>query len=306
MLIDWFTVGAQTINFIVLVWLLKHFLYRPILDAIDAREKKIADELARADKVSQEANQAKASFERKIQEFEQQRDQLLADATEAANAEHQRLLEAGRQDARHLEIKRQQALQSKMQTLQGSIRNLAQKELFAVAKNALRDLAAVDIESQIVTVFAKQLRDMNSDQKSALQAALKATPLNDAAINHVADDADLTTQIKVLSSNTLSEDQQSIIAGALEEFLGNNIELQFDQSADLISGIELSANSFKIGWNVAEYLQSLEESLSENIEQQINTGPDNDRIPPASNADTMASATAFASEPGQNTVSKTE
>ena len=43
MTIDWFTVGAQIVNFIVLVWLLKRFLYKPVLAAIDAREKRIAD-----------------------------------------------------------------------------------------------------------------------------------------------------------------------------------------------------------------------------------------------------------------------
>ncbi len=49
MLIDWFTVIAQILNFLILVWLLKHFLYKPILNAIDAREKKVADELANAE-----------------------------------------------------------------------------------------------------------------------------------------------------------------------------------------------------------------------------------------------------------------
>ncbi len=49
MLIDWFTVGAQALNFLILVWLMKRFLYKPILNAIDAREKKIAAELADAD-----------------------------------------------------------------------------------------------------------------------------------------------------------------------------------------------------------------------------------------------------------------
>ena len=49
MLIDWFTVVAQVVNFLILVWLLKRFLYKPILDAIDAREKRIASELADAD-----------------------------------------------------------------------------------------------------------------------------------------------------------------------------------------------------------------------------------------------------------------
>ena len=49
MLIDWFTVAAQALNFLVLVWLLKRFLYKPILDAIDVREKGIAATLAGAD-----------------------------------------------------------------------------------------------------------------------------------------------------------------------------------------------------------------------------------------------------------------
>ena len=55
MLIDWFTVGAQTLNFLILVWLLKRFLYKPILNAIDAREKRIAAELADADVKKAEA-----------------------------------------------------------------------------------------------------------------------------------------------------------------------------------------------------------------------------------------------------------
>ena len=49
MLIDWFTVGAQALNFVILVWLMKRFLYKPVLAAIDVREKRIAKEIADAD-----------------------------------------------------------------------------------------------------------------------------------------------------------------------------------------------------------------------------------------------------------------
>jgi F-type H+-transporting ATPase subunit b len=61
MLIDWFTVGAQAINFIILVWLLKRFLYKPILDAVDAREKRVATELADADAKKAEAKRSATS-----------------------------------------------------------------------------------------------------------------------------------------------------------------------------------------------------------------------------------------------------
>jgi F-type H+-transporting ATPase subunit b len=277
MLIDWFTVGAQSLNFVILVWLMKRFLYQPILNAIDAREKSIADKLTRADTISQQAKQEKISYESKNLDFDHQREQLIAEATEAANSERQRLLEVARKTAEALETKQQKALQNKMQALHDTIRQAVQKQLFAMAKNALRDLAAVDIESQIVAVFTQQLRDINNDQKSALQAALKAT------------------QLTVLSSNVLSPDQQSSIATALDELLdkkepGKNNQLLFEQSTDLIGGIELQANGFKIGWSIAEYLHTLESSLAEQIDKHISTPnkncSDNQQTPVVPGVDT--------------------
>ena len=67
MLIDWFTVGAQLLNFVILVWLMKRFLYQPVLDAIAAREQKIAAELADAAATKAEAHQQHDEFQKKNQ-----------------------------------------------------------------------------------------------------------------------------------------------------------------------------------------------------------------------------------------------
>ena len=93
MLIDWFTVGAQALNFIILVWLLKRFLYKPILNAIDAREQRIAAELAAADAKEAEAQKERDEFHHKNEEFDQQRATLLSKATQEAKAERKRLLD---------------------------------------------------------------------------------------------------------------------------------------------------------------------------------------------------------------------
>ena len=63
MLIDWFTVGAQVVNFLVLMWLLKHFLYKPVLDAIDAREQRIAKQLEQAQAVQDGAEHEREKLE---------------------------------------------------------------------------------------------------------------------------------------------------------------------------------------------------------------------------------------------------
>ena len=73
MLIDWFTVIAQVINFLILVWLLKRFLYRPILNAIDAREKRIAAEIADTSPNNADAMKQREEFQHKNEEFDKQR-----------------------------------------------------------------------------------------------------------------------------------------------------------------------------------------------------------------------------------------
>jgi len=79
-LIDWFTVGAQALNFVILVWLMKRFLYRPILDGIDAREQRIAAELADADRRKAEAQTERSDFQHKNEELDRQRARLLGEA----------------------------------------------------------------------------------------------------------------------------------------------------------------------------------------------------------------------------------
>jgi len=87
MLIDWFTVGAQALNFIVLVWLLKRFLYKPVLSAIDAREQRIARASADADRQTNEVQKSRDELQVERKEFDDQRGALFAKAGTDAKAQ---------------------------------------------------------------------------------------------------------------------------------------------------------------------------------------------------------------------------
>ena len=105
MLIDWFTVAAQALNFLILVWLMKRFLYKPIQGAIDSREKHIAAALADADAKKSQAQAERDEFQRKNDEFQQQRAALFGQAERDAQLERQRLLDEARQAAEGLSAK---------------------------------------------------------------------------------------------------------------------------------------------------------------------------------------------------------
>lgn len=247
MLIDWFTVGAQTLNFLVLVWLLKRFLYKPILDAIDAREKGVAKELADADAKRTDAQRERDEFQHKNEAFDQQRAALLAKAADEARVERQRLLEEARKAAAALADRRHEALQTEARSLNEAISLSARNEVFAIARKVLADLAGATLEERMGEVLIDRLRAMDGHAKACLAEALKTA--SGPAI--------------VRSTFGLPEAQRAALKSALDETVSTDIQVRFEVAPGLISGVELSANGQKVAWSISDYLKSLERNVDE-------------------------------------------
>jgi len=252
MLIDWFTVAAQVVNFLILVWLLKRLLYRPILDAIDAREKRIASALAGAAAKEAGAKKEGDEFRRKNEEFEQQRAALLLRATDEAKAERQRLLDEARKVADDLAAKRQVALRSEQQSLSDALSRRVQGEVFAIARKALADLASASLEERIGEVFVRRLRELDGKAKAGLGEALRAA----------------SSPALVRSAFELPAEQRAAIQQALNQTFSGEIRVRFETAPGMVSGIELATDGQRVGWSIAEYLASLEAGVGELVKDR--------------------------------------
>ena len=252
MLIDWYTVGAQVLNFLILVWLMKRFLYKPVLAAIDVREKRITKEIADADAKKTEAQKEHDEFQRKNEDFDQQRAELLGKATDEAKTERERLLGEARKAADALTAKRQDALRNDAQNLNQAIIRRTQGEVFAIARKALTDLATTSLEERLGEVFTRRLRAMDGQAKSDLANALRAA----------------SGPALLRSAFDLLPEQQATIQNALNETFSAEIHLRFETAPDLVSGIELTANGQKVAWSIADYLASLERDVGELLKEK--------------------------------------
>ena len=153
MLIDWFTVGAQVVNFLILVWLMKRFLYQPILDAIDARENRIAAQIADADAAKLDAQNERLQFEHKNREFEQNRSALLTTAMEEVQEELTSRIDE--LEGKITTIQRAKLSQKLYQTYQ---LNVNQESLRA----ARREVAASEPDVNLESFQAKAMVDGSS------------------------------------------------------------------------------------------------------------------------------------------------
>lgn len=249
-MIDWFTIGAQALNFIILIWLMKRFLYQPILHAIDEREKRIAQELADADATRNEAQKERDEFQQKNAEFDQQRAALLRRATDEAKGERERLLSEARKAADDLSATRKDALKREHQEITEEISRRTQDEVFAIARKALTDLADTDLEQRMSHVFTQRLRELSDESKARLAGALKSSP--EPAI--------------VRSVFHLPAEASTAIQKALNETFSADIPLRFETTPRLVGGIELSANGQKVAWSISDYLSTLEGKVGELLE----------------------------------------
>jgi F-type H+-transporting ATPase subunit b len=251
-LIDWFTVGAQALNFVILVWLMKRFLYKPILLAIDTREKLIAAELADAAAKKAEAHKERDDLHHKHDELDQQRSAVLTKATDDANAERQRLLDEARKAADAMTTKRQETLTADAKSLDHAVQRRTQDEVFAIARKALADLATASLEERVAAVFTRRLRELDGPTKAGLSKALKAE--SDAAL--------------VRTAFELPADQRAVIQHALNETFSADVHVRFETSPELVSGIELATNGQRLGWSIADYLKSLEHGVDELVNKK--------------------------------------
>ncbi|MGI4791623.1 MAG: F0F1 ATP synthase subunit delta [Janthinobacterium lividum] len=249
MLIDWFTVIAQAVNFLVLVWLLKRFLYQPILSAIDARETGIAAKFAAAEAKTKEAQAASEDFQHKTEAFEQQRGVLLTKAAEDAGAERERLLAAARKDADAVRLEWQTALKNEQKDFGEEIVRRTRLGVFDIARKTLTELAGSDLEECMSRVFIARLRGLSVAEHDQFAASLTSPAL-------------------VRSTFELSEAERGTIEAAVQETFASQAPLRFETAPNLVSGIEITANGQKIAWSIADYLGALEKSMGELLESK--------------------------------------
>jgi F-type H+-transporting ATPase subunit b len=245
-LIDWFTVGAQLLNFLILVWLLKRFLYKPILDAIDAREKHIAAEISGAAAEKLAAGKERDDLRNKNQAFDEQRGALLGDAAKQAGDERARLLAQAHKEADDFRLKSEDAIRSGQKRLADAITRLTKEEVFGIARKALGDLASATLEERMADVFIRRLRALDEKAKEPLARAAKAS----------------SEPTVVRSTFDMPAEERAAIQRAFSESLGAEIRIDFETAPDAVCGIELTAGGQKLAWSIDEYLAGLEQKVA--------------------------------------------
>jgi F-type H+-transporting ATPase subunit b len=262
MLIDWFTVGAQAVNFLVLVYLLKRFLYGPVIKAMDEREQKIASRLEEAQKHRDAAEQERVRFEEKNNRLDGQRAELLSAIKHDVAETRKTMMQGVRTEVEGVRANWYEALDREKDAFLRDLQHRVGEHAYALARRAMKELANMDLETHIARVFEARLRNLKEEEGEKLRQAVDrsqgkallrtAFPMPQDAVQDISDFLGSLGTLTTLKTETTGP-----------------VELILETTPDVVCGIELVVHGHKIAWSLAEYLEELETDFSRQIPQDI-------------------------------------
>ncbi|MFO7831423.1 MAG: hypothetical protein R6V18_05505 [Desulfuromonadaceae bacterium] len=250
MLIDNFTVIAQLINFLILVWLLKRFLYQPVLRAIDAREARLQEEQQQAQEEQDRAQELKQDLEEEQRELQQQRESLMEQARTDAREHKEKELEQARSEIEAQKEQWREQLHIERQQVHTHLRDCVLQQLHTAVSHALRDLAEQELEQQMVRHFMARLEHLAPAQREELERI----------------SANTETDPELKTSFPLDEKTQESLRTALNRTLELNT-LNFSHDAEMTCGIELLWEDYSLKWSLDTYLEQMEQRLQHQLEE---------------------------------------
>jgi F-type H+-transporting ATPase subunit b len=241
MQIDWITVSAQIVNFLILVWLLKRFLYGPVVRAMDRREERIGQRLEEARDRETEAGQQAESYRERRRELDERRDELLEEARDEAAEEKKRLVDEARAEADEARQKWLGQLEREKDAFADDLRRDIAAVFRKVADKALTELADRALEEQMAARFASRLEGLDEDTVAALASAEDG--------------------LRVTSAAPLEPSVRSRLTRALHEHVADDAEVTYDESDELLCGIVLHGGGLRVGWSLADSLEGFDEQV---------------------------------------------
>lgn len=249
MKIDLFTLIAQAINFLVLVALLRRFLYGPVVRAMDRREQELAGRLTSAEEREAEAERLTERHAQQLRELDERREELLREARHDASEARERLL---RENHAFVEQRREEwlaALAREQDELLGAVRVDAGRLAIDATRRTLDELAGVTLEQAMAERFAEQLGRLGESERREASEHLNVRP----------------AVALIRSAFPLTNLSQERLRLAVREAFPDAERVEFERTPELICGVELEVGGYRCAWSTADMLHDLERSFLDRL-----------------------------------------
>jgi F-type H+-transporting ATPase subunit b len=236
---DWTTFILEIINFLILVWILKRFLYRPILDVIAKRREGIEKTLADARRIETEALSIKLQNEQHLAKWEEEKEAAQASLLGELAAERERRMSALETEIEEEHQRRHVLDERHQRDFEHTVEEKGIAQGAAFSARLLARVAGPELEARLYALLLEDLRNMRAEDRRAVA--------NTAAVAGL--------QIRVQSAFSLDEDNRDKLARALAEVLGKTLPIEYRENKELLAGYQVNVGPWVLHANLRDELR---------------------------------------------------
>jgi F-type H+-transporting ATPase subunit b len=237
--INWSTFVLEIVNFLILVWILKRFLYKPVLEAIAQRKAAIDKTLSDAKARQAEAQALEQQYKNRLADWENEKGKLRVELAEEINARRGQLMAAlesslgqEREKARVLEERRMDDLKKRAEE-EGSAKGVE------FTARVLARAACPELERKLIALILEDLSLLPEEQLRAIRVACK----------------DAACQAKVTSAFPIGEAERSTIKQRLKDAVQRDISTEFHEDSRLLAGLRINIGPWVLRGNLLDELE---------------------------------------------------
>ena len=239
---DLFTFIASIVNFIILVVLLRVFLYDRVLDAVRKRQEEMNRKWKEAEEQKEQAGEEKRRYERRTEELQEKGQEILRQKQQEAENRRKEMLQAAKQELEEKKEQWQRSLDRKEKSLGNIIRKNITAEVVKLTKQVVGELADTDLQKKTAELFVRKLQEIEADEKEIIRREIREGG-----------------EVTVAGSFPLTPEQKEEIRRALQ--LEKNAALTFTEKEDGVLGLELAYRDRVYAWHVDDYLDRVEQKI---------------------------------------------
>ena len=246
MQIDWITFVAEIINLIVLVWLLKRFLYAPINNIIQQRQNEINEKVESADALHRQAESEFQTLELEKNAFEKSLQDRQNDLTKQLSIERKETLNKIKQQANQLKIQLESEIKLQNMNLKSELEQFISRDFLRISGKIITDLTGATPMERVLNLFYEKLVNLKKSDIKNINKIIKNQKV-----------------IIIYSSDALSEKHQHDMTRFLRSYfeIPQKTKIQYQVLSSLILGIEIRIQDIGIDWTIKNYLDEMEQGL---------------------------------------------
>ena len=247
---DLTTFLAQLINLFLLVWLLKHFLYRPVMDIIEKRQKQIRDNIQEAEDKLADASKLQESLVQQQENFDKQRQKRLDQLDHEIEQHKAQMIHELETDYKARRQSLQDDLDRSWLAAEAQIQQMIAAEFVVLSQKILTEWSTQNPMDQVLKLFEKKITTLSAKKHSDLQKLLMKQK-----------------SLYIITSATLTRKQQENLKKISQTnfALPPKLRIQYKKQSDLILGLEMRIGTFLLDWNLNTYLDEMNQHLKQQI-----------------------------------------